>query len=127
MSGRRTFAIATDDAHCALRPDTFGGWTMIKSESLEPHALLAALKAGSFYSSTGPEIHNIALEGDKIVVECSPARTVYATGAGALHRDIGGNAVTRAEFDVEPFTHSYARITVVAENGKAWSNPIFFD
>jgi hypothetical protein len=127
MTGRRPFAIATDDAHCNLRPDTFGGWTMIKSESLDPESLLEALKSGSFYSSTGPDIHNIAIDSDKLVVECSPARTVYVTGAGALHRDIGGSDLTRAEFDIEPFQSTYARITVLAENGKAWSNPIFFD
>lgn len=128
MTGRRPFAIATDDAHCSIRPDTFGGWTMIKSESLDPDTLLAALKAGSFYSSTGPDIHNISLEGEKLIVECSPASTVFATGAGALHRDVGGQRITRAEFDVEPFTKSYARITVLgADGGKAWSNPIFFD
>jgi hypothetical protein len=101
---------------------------MIKSESLDPESLLAALKAGAFYASTGPEIHNIALEADKLMVECSPARAIYATGAGSLHRDVGGDGITRAEFDVEPFTKSYARITVIDENrAKAWSNPIFFD
>jgi len=127
MTGRRPFAIATDDAHCSIRPDTFGGWTMIKSESLDPDSLLAALKAGHFYASTGPDIHNIAIEDDKLIVECDPARSIYATGAGALHRDVTGNGVTRAEFDIEPFTHSYARITILTETGKAWSNPIFFD
>jgi hypothetical protein len=100
---------------------------MIKSKSLDPDSLLAALKAGQFYASTGPDIHNIAIEGDKLIVECDPARSIYATGAGALHRDVTGNGVTRAEFDIEPFTHSYARITILAETGKAWSNPIFFD
>ncbi len=128
MTGRRTFAVATDDAHCSVRPDTFGGWTMIKSESLDPESLLAALKAGEFYASTGPELHNVAIEGDKIVVECSPASVVFATGAGAIHRDVQGAGITRAEFDVEPFLKSYARITVLgADGGKAWSNAIFFD
>lgn len=128
MTGRKTFAIATDDAHCSVRPDTFGGWTMIKSESLEPESLLAALKAGQFYASTGPDLHNVAIEGDKIVVESSPVSVIFATGAGALHRDQTGNGITRAEFELEPFLKSYARITVIDANGKkAWSNPIFFN
>lgn len=128
MTGRRTYAIATDDAHCSVRPDTFGGWTMIKSESLGPDALLSSLKAGQFYASTGPELHNVAIEGDKIVVECSPARAIFVTGAGAIHRDAYGDGITRAEFEVEPFLKSYARVTVLgSEGGKAWSNPIFFD
>ncbi|MDQ2683259.1 MAG: CehA/McbA family metallohydrolase [Chloroflexota bacterium] len=128
MTGHRPFAIATDDAHCSIRPDTFGGWTMVKAESLEPDALLAALKAGHFYASTGPDLHNVAIEGDKIVVETSPARVIYATGAGAIHRDVMGGGITRAEFDIEPFVSSYARITVLGQDGgKAWSNAIFFD
>jgi hypothetical protein len=127
MTGRRPFAIATDDAHCSIRPDTFGGWTMIKSESLDPDSLLAALKAGSFYASTGPDIHSISIEDGKLLVECSPASTVFATGAGAVHRDVGGNRITAAGFDLEPFIATYARITVLgADGGKAWSNPIFF-
>jgi PHP domain len=128
MTGRRPFAIATDDAHCSTRPDTFGGWTMIKSEALDPDSLLAALKAGSFYASTGPDLHDIRIEGEQLIVECDPAHTIFATGPGALHRTINGQGLTRAEFPLEPFQSSYVRITVLAEaGGKVWSNPIFFD
>lgn len=128
MTGRRTFAIATDDAHCAARPDTFGGWTMIKSESLDPESILAALKAGHSFASTGPNILDVRQEGDQIIVETDPAVAVFATGAGALHRDVTAPGTTTAAFDIEPFRASYMRITVIDENGKkAWSNPIFFE
>jgi len=128
MTGRRPFAIATDDAHCAARPDTFGGWTMIRSESLDPESILAALKSGTFYASTGPNIHDIRLDGDQIVVECDPVDVVFATGAGALHRDITAPGTTTAAFEIAPFRESYMRITIIdANGGKAWSNPIFFD
>jgi hypothetical protein len=101
---------------------------MIKAESLDPESLVAGLKAGAFFASTGPNLHNVAIEGDKIVVECDPAEVIFATGAGAIHRDVTGSGSTRAEFDIEPFVKSYARITIVDANGKkAWSNPIFFD
>ena len=51
--GRRLTAIATDDAHFRL-DDACGGWVMVKAEENDPRALLAALKAGSFYSSHRP-------------------------------------------------------------------------
>jgi hypothetical protein len=128
MTGRRPFAIATDDAHCAARPDTFGGWTMIRSESLDPASILAALKAGHFYASTGPSIHDIRQEGDQMVVECDPVNVVFATGPGAIHRDITAPATITAAFEIAAFRESYMRITIIdANGGKAWSNPIFFD
>ncbi len=51
--GRDLLAIATDDAHFRF-DDACGGWVMVKAEANEPEALLAALKAGHFYSSSGP-------------------------------------------------------------------------
>ncbi len=57
---RRLTAIATDDAHFRHGDyDAFGGFVMVKSESLDPDGLLNALKAGEFYSSRGPRLHNI--------------------------------------------------------------------
>jgi len=128
MTGRRPFAIATDDTHCSTRPDTFGGWTMIRSASLDPESILAALKAGAFFASTGPNLHDVRLEGEQLVIECDPAHTVFATGPGAVHKTVTGSDLTWVAIPVEPFLDSYVRITVLgAAGGKAWSNPIFFD
>ena len=48
--GHRLTAFATDDAHFKS-PDHFGGWVQVKAESLDPDALLQALKEGHYYSS----------------------------------------------------------------------------
>ena len=48
--------ILTDNYHDFRR-----GWVHVKAEELSPEALLTALKAGAFYSSTGPEIYDIDL------------------------------------------------------------------
>ena len=51
---RRLTAVAGDDAHFHNGDlDAFGGYVMVKSESLEPESLLGALKAGEFYSTPG--------------------------------------------------------------------------
>ena len=60
--GRRYSACANDDAHFVDRHnDRVRGWVWVKSESLEPDALLAALKRGDYYSSTGPQIHDLQI------------------------------------------------------------------
>ncbi len=56
--GRRLTLCATDDAHFA-GPDYFGGWVMVKAQANDPQLLLEGLKAGNFYSSQGPEFHDI--------------------------------------------------------------------
>jgi len=129
--GYRLTAYASDDAHFQIpdEPDSFGGWVQVKAESLDPDALLAALKAGHFYASTGADIRNIELTGDTLIVECPPARQVIATSNGSTSARVRGGNVTRAEFKLERFRkHGYVRITVINEDGgKAWSNPIWLD
>ncbi len=125
--GKRVHSIAVDDAHFSTRPDGFGGWLHVKAESLDPDSLLAALKAGHFYSSQGPELLDIAVEGDQIRVVCSPARIVFATGRGSVSRFIRGDGLTEVSFPLEPFLPAgHFRITVVDHEGKkAWSNVIW--
>ena len=78
-AGRRLNAYAADDAHFKS-PDAAGGWVMVKAEKLEPELLLEALKQGDYYSSQGPEIHDIVVDGDKVKVACSPAAWVSVAG-----------------------------------------------
>ena len=58
--GRDVFPICSDDAH--IEPDLFGGWTTVKADALDYDAVIAALLAGNFYSSTGPEIRELYVE-----------------------------------------------------------------
>jgi hypothetical protein len=127
--GARYSACATDDAHFnPERRDSLRGWVHVKSATLEPEALLDALKAGDYYSSTGPQIHDIQItSGDRLIVHCSPADRVWLTGHGSLSFAVHGHGITDAEFRLEPFAHSGCfRVTVRdAQGGRAWSNPIW--
>jgi len=126
--GLRYSCCATDDYHAKPDRADFGlGWVQVKSESLEPEPLLAALKAGHYYSSTGPEIYDIQLTaGQKLTVRCSPANRIFLTGQASTARTAFGNGITEAEFDLTKFNSPYARLTVRASNGgRAWSNPIW--
>src|SRR5207302_1266191 len=75
VAGRRLTAVATDDSHFKVA-DYRGGWVQVRAESREPDALLAALKAGHFYSSSGPELRDVRVEGGRIRVACSPVRAI---------------------------------------------------
>ena len=124
--GRHLSMIATDDAHFS-EPDHFGGWVMVKAIANSPEALLAALKAGHFYSSQGPELRDVRVEGDKVVVECSAVSSVIAMGQGTGAKAVHGASMTRAEVPLVRLNDSpWIRVAVVDAAGKrAWSNPIF--
>lgn len=128
--GHRYSAPATDDAHFNPdRADVGLGWTMVKSETLDPDALLAALKAGHFYSSTGPQIHDVALvPGEKVVVRCSPAERIFVLGEIYQARVAYGLGLTEATLDISGLKTRYLRVIVRdARGGRAWSNPIWLD
>ncbi len=126
--GRRLSLIATDDAHFS-EPDHFGGWVMVKATENTPEALLAALKAGNFYSSQGPELRDVRIEGDVAVVECSAAVSVVALGHGTGAKAVHGHSLTRVEVPLDRLNNSpWVRVAVIDAAGKrAWSNPIWVD
>jgi hypothetical protein len=118
--------IATDDAHFS-EPDHFGGWVMVKSPENTPDALLDALKAGHFYSSQGPELRDVHIDGDYLVVESSAAVSVMALGHGTGAKAVHGHSMTHAKVPVTRLNDSpWVRAVVVDAGGKrAWSNPIW--
>jgi hypothetical protein len=124
--GRKLTLIATDDAHFS-EPDHFGGWVMVKAQANEPEALLAALKAGHFYSSQGPELRDVRIEGGKLIVECSAVSSIVALGWGTGAKAIHGHSLTRGEVPLDRLNNSpWIRAAVIDAAGKrAWSNPIW--
>lgn len=123
-TGNPLLAYAADDAHFHTRPDRFGGWVWVKAEERTPEALLAALKAGSFYSSQGPTFTDVRREGNEIVIETSPVNEIYLTGIGSKRRGCAEPGVTEARLPIEPFIGEWARITIIDANGKrAWTSP----
>lgn len=124
--GRKLSLIATDDAHFS-EPDHFGGWVMVKATQNNPEALLKALKAGDFYSSQGPELRDVQVEGKMVIVECSAAAAVIAQGSGSGAKAVHGHSMTRCSVPLDRLHGSpWLRVTVIDAAGKrAWSNPIW--
>jgi hypothetical protein len=127
--GHRYTACATDDYHA--NPEQFDlcrGWVCVKSERNEPEALLDALKAGAFYTSTGPQLHMIDISDTRLYVRCSAAERIFVSGKGAKAVKKAGYGLVEAEFDISMFLDAYCRVTVRdTRGGRAWSNPIWFD
>ena len=124
--GRKLSMIATDDAHFS-EPDHFGGWVMVKAEENTPSALLAALKAGTFYSGQGPELRDIQVMGDHVVVESTAVSSVIVQGQGTGAKGVHGASMTRTEVPLARLNNSpWLRVSVIDAAGKrAWSNPIW--
>ena len=109
---------------------------MVKSESLDPEALLGALKAGEFYSSQGPRIHDVEITRKVVRVECTPANAIaVVTGASAALSRVGlgltdvtieyAEAKKWAWRELPPI--KWFRIVVIDGPRRAWTNPIWVD
>jgi hypothetical protein len=130
--GRRVMVNAGDDAHFDHPRHRFGGWVEVHCDRLDPDALLASLKAGRYYSTQGPELRELTVDGGRLRVETSEAYAISLSGggdrwqSGSERHGVVGASITEAEFDLAPFRGSYCRITVVDAAGRrAWSNPIW--
>lgn len=139
--GRALFGIATDDSHHPGR-DSGHAWVWARCAERSPEALLAALEAGAFYSSAGPEITDLAAEDGVVELDCSPARSItLLTGrtkgarvnagegayvySGAIEETDADGLITRARL-TRPARTPYGRIEVEDVHGRrAWTNPLW--
>lgn len=123
--GNRIYGVAVDDGHSI---ETHGnGWVRVNARK-DLGSILAALKAGSFYSSCGPEIYDFRMDDEhNAIIECSPVEKIrFHYGYSPTHIVFAESApLERAVFPV-PEYFSYIRASVVDKKGfKAWTNPIF--
>lgn len=142
LRGKRLWGLAVDDCHWRSL-DAGGGWVMLQAPELTPAAVIAALRAGRFYSTQGPEILRFAIERDtesapipamrqRAVLECSPCRKVVFSGDRWLGTVVeagndGAQPLTKAYYNLTG-KETYLRATCIDYAGRtAWANPIFFD
>jgi hypothetical protein len=128
-AGWRACGLAVDDSHWKL-PDHGGGWIWLRAAERTPEAVLAALRRGHFYASTGPRLEDLQLDGRRLFVRCSPAAAVYWIGHSHLgwsvHAPAGGS-LTEAELEIDPRAR-YVRVEVADAAGRrAFSPPMFRD
>jgi hypothetical protein len=123
--GSRLTAYAADDAHFRF-PDAFGGWMMVKAVDNEPDALLAAMRAGSFYSTQGPTVHAFTIGDGKARVECSAVANIALVGRGTRAAHVREDGLTAAVLPTEKFAGDWLRLVITDDAGRsAWSNPVW--
>lgn len=126
--GGRYFALACDDAHfTGERDDGLQASVWVRSETLEPSSLVAALKAGAYYSSTGPKFRTVGIdEPGRLIVRCSPVKWVFASGRGPQVASAHGRDLTEVTLDISGLDSPYTQIALRDADGRrAWSNPIW--
>jgi len=123
--------IGSDDAH--LRGDSQvwnGAWVHVNAPHLTREALLDSIRKGRFYSSQGPQFLGFAVEGDEVVVQCSPVRWIRLVGPtmhGRRRGSTDGPLVTEARFQI-PTVWEYVYLEIEDEQGRrAWTNTLFTD
>ncbi|WP_328353834.1 CehA/McbA family metallohydrolase [Mycobacterium sp. NBC_00419] len=136
--GLRLHAIATDDSHMPLF-DIGLAWTWVKVAERTPGAVIAALRAGDSYASSGPSILEVHITHNGVEVRCSPASSIHVTtsrenGAsitagrggrrtGKIFETDGAGMITHARVELDTSGVEYARVRVVDAAGhQAWTN-----
>jgi len=130
-SGRQIFAFASDDNHNEGQfDDSCGGWIQAAAPSLTHDSIINSLLAGSFYSSSGPEITGWGIKNDHAFVDCSACERVNFICGGYINA--GGTMIspTRDGLKHAGFalsgSETYVRAECIDYQGKtAWTNAIF--
>jgi hypothetical protein len=127
---QRIVGMATDDSHWAY-PDHGRGWVMVRSRCLDQPSILEALSKGWFYSTMGPEIFDVQVEGRQVNVRCSPARSIFLIGDShhcpKAAQSWDGQPLSEATFTLHP-QQKYMRVEVIdMEYQSAWTNAFFID
>ncbi len=122
-------AFAVDDAH--LRPDHpgwNGGWIVVNAEECTRLKIMDAIKCGNFYSSCGPEIQSITVDGAELSMTTSPIRFMRLVGPGSNGRRIGSfDGPLLTDFSISiPEDWAYVYVEIEDKEGhRAWTNNLF--
>ncbi|MCH4191932.1 MAG: CehA/McbA family metallohydrolase [Butyrivibrio sp.] len=124
-------ADAADDNHNGgIFDDAFGGFIMVKAEELSQDGIVTAIRNGSYYSSSGPEIYDWDVNENNVNICCSPAVKINLiadgyVGAGTSVIARPGTYLEKCQIPIRGTEH-YIRVECIDENGHvAWTNPIF--
>lgn len=124
-AGKRIFCHGADDNHNRAPEgdpefDSFGGFTMIMTDSLDYDSIFTAMESGNMYSSMGPVIKSVEYSKSTVHIECSPAVSVIAyTGRKHPKHVLApvGETITSADIKLDD-DMKYLRVSVVDTEGR---------
>jgi hypothetical protein len=129
---RRVWGIASDDFHHRSRYG--GGFIMVLAKDKSPSSIIEALKAGSFYASSGILLKEIEVIDNRIISLAAASSRV----PGTMFRFVGkGGKVLKEEKAAKPevsvsYTvngdEGYVRVEASREDGaRAWTQPFWIE
>lgn len=127
--GADMLGFASDDSHfIGAFPAETGGWIMVNAPECSQDAIMASIKKGNFYSSSGPLFKSITIEqGNRIAAETSPivhARLIGPRSNNKYKGMLDRGRMTHTHFRI-PDDWPFARLEIEDADGKAaWSNPL---
>ena len=150
-AGKPVWALASGDRH-RIGTRKPSAWVEVRAQANTRDGILEAMRQGFYYSTTGPEIHDISFSDENITVRCSEARCVTLSTLPWLSKKVeaeGEDRITEVRMKLHQigsprrlrtFTKAlirngslsghkeirpYVRVEVDdGEGGFAWSNPI---
>jgi hypothetical protein len=121
--GRRIFGLAADDSHFR-DSDSGGGWVVVRAAERSATGVMGALRDGAFYSTQGPTIEGLSLDGGRLVVQTSACAAIYWIGPGRFgwsqHAPAGGT-IQQAEFRLKGKAEWFRATARSADGRWAWT------
>ena len=124
------FGVSSDDAHLTKEHTSWnGGWIMVNAPACDATSITRAIRAGNFYGTQGPIIHNLEIKGNSLLVSSSPIR--YGRLVGSRYQGFpfcisgNGDGMTLVELPLQE-DYEYIRLEIEDNSGKrAWTNVLF--
>lgn len=135
--GEKVFPIAGDDSHDY---NIIGfSFNMVKAENLSYEAIMSAFKKGDFYSSSGPEIYELYLDGETLHISCSNVCKIFVTTERRVNfvKLSDEPVLTGAAFNLKDYIEksniienhyksAFFRVTLVDERGNEAHSRAYF-
>ncbi len=129
LGGKNVKCVAANDYHFPCDFDAMQAATYLCTNDFSYEGIIKALKAGDFYSSTGPTIEELSVCEGKLYIKCSPVKAIRVFGAKSSISTVlakRGELLTEAEFPIKPYMKDMFYVHLTDEQGaQAWTNPIF--
>lgn len=124
--GKNIYCIGTDDTHS--KESVGGAWTMIKANKLEYRTITKALEEGHFYSSQGPEIHELWIEDNQICIRTSDVKEILFNFGTRRPKRVGAKAGETISFAAVEIASNilWIRVTVIDYEGRKANTNTYF-
>ena len=121
--GKRIACHSSDDNHNKApldspRSDSFGGFAMIMADELSYSSVFSALERGEFYSSMGPTIKSLTVDGDSVHIETDPVARITFFDGSKRPQFVIGEDLTSADFTLDG-SERYIRLTATDSRGRS--------